>query len=70
MASGKDVKNTLKTRLAGHSPDFGKTLCGKLSGLNTPLSDQLDQSCPTSRHRLLAGCGGRIATVADMDEAG
>jgi hypothetical protein len=40
----------------GASPDFGKTLCGKLTGLNTPLSEQPDQvNCPTCRRRLQAG---------------
>ena len=40
----------------GTPPEFGKTLCGRFTGLNTPLSDQLDQvSCPICRRRLQAG---------------
>ena len=40
----------------GMPPDFGRTLCGKIAGLSTPLSDQLDQvSCPICRRRLQAG---------------
>jgi len=37
-------------------PEFGKTLCGKISGLNTPLSDLPEQvTCPICRRRLQAG---------------
>lgn len=40
----------------GTPPDFGKTLCGRFTGMNTPLSDQPDQvSCPICRRRLQAG---------------
>ena len=37
-------------------PEFGNTLCGKISGSNTPLSEQLDEvNCPICRRRLQAG---------------
>ena len=40
----------------GTPPEFGMTLCGKLTGLNTPLSEQPHQvNCPTCRRRLQAG---------------
>ena len=40
----------------GTAPEFGMSLCGKLTGQRTPLADQPEQvNCPTCRRRLQAG---------------
>ncbi len=39
----------------GLPPEFGQTLCGKLTGAHTPLAEQPEAvTCPTCRRRLQA----------------